>query len=129
MVTIKSLLEKSIRGVIAQGKASTAAVGRCAYRGEGGTKCAVGMIISDNHYHKSIEGRSISGEQVLWAVEKSNDIYLTEVDIDYLHHVQCVHDSSSKTPKEFLERFKCGVRDGVFIKRLPSYCLDFLEEK
>ena len=38
-----------------QGKASVNDVGKCAYRGEGGTACAVGCLIPDELYDPRIE--------------------------------------------------------------------------
>lgn len=38
-----------------QGKASLNARGKCAYRGEGGTACAVGCLITDELYDPRIE--------------------------------------------------------------------------
>lgn len=33
----------------------------CAYRGEGGAKCAVGVLIPDEIYDEMMEGRTVSG--------------------------------------------------------------------
>ncbi len=57
------------RHLIGQGKRSMGVVpgmgGRtCAYRGENGTKCAVGCLIPDEAYDPSIENRGI----VFWGV-------------------------------------------------------------
>lgn len=38
-----------------QGQASLSACGKCAYRGEGGTACAVGCLIPDELYDPRIE--------------------------------------------------------------------------
>ena len=43
----------------------------CAYRGEGGAKCAIGCLISDNAYHPSLEGKSLTDLKVIQAVAAS----------------------------------------------------------
>jgi hypothetical protein len=40
----------------------------CAYRGAGGTKCAVGCLIPDTAYRKSLEGHSVNHPSVKQAL-------------------------------------------------------------
>ena len=46
--------------LLTQGSQSLAADGRsCMYRGENGTKCAIGVVIADEFYDPSFEGASV----------------------------------------------------------------------
>ena len=47
-----------------QGDASLNASGKCAYRGEGGTACAVGCLIPDELYDPRIESCTTRGSRV-----------------------------------------------------------------
>jgi hypothetical protein len=64
--------------------------GTCAYRGENGTKCAVGCLISDEDYFPSIEGKVVTGlfrdfgEKPAINQLKSNEILLIKL--------QSIHD-------------------------------------
>jgi hypothetical protein len=76
----------------------------CAYRGKENTRCAVGMIISDEFYSESLEGKSIHEEGVIESVEKSNP----EWDIDdtsflMLNKLQIIHDTHE--PQDWEELF------------------------
>lgn len=54
------LIIRTIAALIRQGVPSTckSVAGACAYRGENGTACAVGMWINDGDYRKKFEGVS-----------------------------------------------------------------------
>ena len=45
--------------------------GGCAYRGQDGTKCAVGCLITDNAYSPGIEGATALDERLEWALGQS----------------------------------------------------------
>lgn len=64
-------------------------VGNCAYRGDGGLKCAVGALIPDEDYIKDMESSGITRliylfPQCEWMAPYSQ----------LLTHLQCVHDSN-----------------------------------
>jgi hypothetical protein len=64
----------------------------CAYRGEGGTKCAVGVLIPDQLYLKSMEGTAIHG-----LLDKLIGVALPEWMTDkqeLLSNLQSAHDTS-----------------------------------
>src|SRR5690606_9817975 len=63
----------------------------CAYRGAGGTSCAVGCLIADGHYDPAIEGSSVNGVHVA-AVESSLGRKLSYVAIEVLRGLQYIHD-------------------------------------
>lgn len=65
----------------------------CMYRGEGGSKCAVGIIIPDNEYTKSIEHGSIDA---LTRIHHLLPKWTLEIDAYnnccYIRTIQKVHD-------------------------------------
>lgn len=60
-----------VRGLVAQGGPSLAPLPgpddpgfRCMYRGVGGRKCAVGLLIEDANYHAALEGECATSDAV-----------------------------------------------------------------
>lgn len=64
--------------------------GQCRYRGSGGSKCAVGCLISDNIYYDGLEGRNADNYEVLAAIEKSGN---GTPNIRMLNWMQYMHDA------------------------------------
>jgi len=62
----------------------------CKYRGQNDTKCVVGHMIADEHYHEDLEGSSVSSRNVQRAICQSH----AEVafDIHFLQNAQHYHD-------------------------------------
>lgn len=58
-MTPQEIYDTVINHLRAQGQRAMGTVG-CAYRGAGGTKCAVGVLIPDELYDPAIEGRSVT---------------------------------------------------------------------
>lgn len=82
----------------------------CAYRGDDGTKCAVGCLITDEFYNPSLEGLGVHEPEQRTAVEKSIGRTLTKKELSLLVHMQQLHDlaagpypqySVSEWPREF----------------------------
>lgn len=61
----------------------------CAYRGEGGLKCAIGVLIPDAHYTPTIEGRAVASAEMESVLK---DILGTSYDVGLLIALQNVHD-------------------------------------
>ena len=59
MLTNQEIYNKVRAHLLTQMKKSQLPSGMCAYRGEGGTSCAVGCLIEDEHYSASIENAPI----------------------------------------------------------------------
>ncbi len=59
----------------------------CAYRGDNGTKCAVGCLIPDELYHPSMEGK------VAFESDMRNFLQLLDIDTELANDLQEVHDS------------------------------------
>lgn len=57
----------------------------CQYRGLRGKKCAVGWLIPDNKYNKSLEGRSAAEDEILEACGLSDEWVPFLADMQYIH--------------------------------------------
>lgn len=64
----------------------------CRYHMDGGIKCAVGCLISDEHYDETLEGRDIEDMRVRKAVELSLGQRITAKDLRLLNDLQILHD-------------------------------------
>lgn len=91
-------LSEQIRDhLIAQNKQSISAeTGNCMYRGENGAMCAVGCLIKDEFYSRSIEDRISDEPEVVEALSKSLGIELTIEEhqhvFEMLYEWQTYHD-------------------------------------
>lgn len=104
------IVKKSISAVIAQGEQSIGSEGDCKYRSFNDcgdpVKCAVGHLISDEHYSEDLEGSIILNVKVKSAIEESIGFPLHWVMLEALRGVQLSHDVATNGPdfvKEFLE--------------------------
>ena len=60
--TAQNIFETSVRHMIKQGtRALNAELDACMYRGNDGTKCAIGCLIEDDEYDEAMEGIGIAG--------------------------------------------------------------------
>lgn len=75
--------------LISQGRKSELH-GGCAYRGEDGTKCAIGCLIPDKLYDPEIEGKRV-GE--LFREHEWPKNLLGDIDMSLLIRLQHVHDT------------------------------------
>lgn len=83
------------RHLLTQNRKGSNSLGRCKYRGTGGTKCAVGALIPDQLYKKAMDGASAGGIYAL--VECFPEMYLAldierPEDIRFLCDLQNIHD-------------------------------------
>lgn len=65
----------------------------CAYLGEFGKKCAVGVLIREDIYHYSIEEKPVNHSLLRSAVTKSVPNWI--INTDMLGELQCIHDGAS----------------------------------
>ena len=75
--------------LLRQGIKSTSIVGKCSYRGQLDTKCAIGCLIDDKYYSTNLEGFRVNGGTVSRAVAKSLGFY---PDMYLLSELQMIHD-------------------------------------
>jgi hypothetical protein len=91
-----------VRGLLKQGTPSLDDQEACAYRGEHGHKCAVGMLISDEFYTVHLEAKNVRNPTVAKALKDSG---WTDVDHFFLRDLQVIHDeiAPEKWPAAFVE--------------------------
>lgn len=65
----------------------------CAYRGEGGRKCAVGHLIPDDKYSTELEGKNVTNQEIVELLSEYT-VYFR-----LLRELQCAHDTSL-TPQD-----------------------------
>lgn len=65
---------------------------QCRYRGENGTMCAVGCLISDDVYTPELEGAPVRRASVLGAL-KSSGVSVYGDAIMFLARLQTIHDT------------------------------------
>ena len=63
----------------------------CAYRGEGSLKCAIGALIWDKHYRKSMENTDVSDPHVKKGLQKSG-CPITKEALSLYCNIQEIHD-------------------------------------
>ena len=99
----QKVFDAAYTGLRNQGfRRSVSIVGHCRYRGTEGRKCAIGHLISDDHYNPIIEGRGVSAKEIKKAVEEAGfgDYSFiptkdqTISDRLFLGRLQSAHDSS-----------------------------------
>ena len=103
-MTIQEIFDKSVIGVIKQGKKSLDLNG-CAYRGFNGNKCAIGHLITDDHYNKKLEGCTAGEILVDNALEASINTKLNDTLLSMLLDLQRAHDYSDFSERYFLNDF------------------------
>ena len=103
----QTIFDRVAAHLLAQGRPSLSAIrlGVCAYRGEGGLRCAVGCLIDDAHYSEALEGYSVQLGDVLRAVKSSLGLqHLAPRTADLLGDLQHLHDLTP--PEEWREGLK-----------------------
>lgn len=101
MKTIQECFDIAVTGLLKQGKKSVfrsdiSATGfQCRYRGEKGTKCAVGMLIDDEHYDDDIECEQADQKPVLGCLEASGCPVDDMAFVSLMMDMQSIHDNTS----------------------------------
>ncbi len=95
MSTKQFLFDKVASHLLKQMERSASADGTiCVYRSSNGLSCAVGCLISDEHYcSETLEGRDAQSPWVYGAVEDSLGIKLTTEEQEFLAELQKIHDN------------------------------------
>jgi len=88
----QQVFDKVLNGLRKQGCISVDKNGDCMYRGVNDTKCGIGMLIADEHYHESLEESSVFEHSVVEALSLSG----IDTDHDLLVRIQnSLHDNYS----------------------------------
>ena len=98
-MTPQTIFNLSISGLIKQGKQAINSEGRCQYRAPDGSKCAVGLLIQDEHYLADSESLEVTDKSY---TQSSDPVYLmckaSGIDLesrpirDLLMDLQIMHD-------------------------------------
>lgn len=85
----QAIFDAAVSGLIAQGEPAIDEHGGCVYRGRGGLKCAVGMLIPDNAYDEfRMEGHLVGS---LIDMSELKGLFKSE-DLLFLEDLQATHD-------------------------------------
>ena len=76
------------RHLLKQGCRATTEEGMCQYRDEYGRKCAIGILIPEDRYSPSLEGRDVKS----WSCKELEIINATLEDVSFLQELQRLHD-------------------------------------
>jgi hypothetical protein len=117
MMTLQQIFDKVARHLLTQMKQSRTELGSCAYRGADNTMCAVGCLIEDKHYKRTIEFKGARDTNVQEILVKSGILEAVDVDnyslkTELLARLQVVHDSNQPSAwKELLVKLAndCGL--------------------
>lgn len=91
----QQVFDKVLNGLRKQGCISVNDAGVCMYRGVDGMKCGIGMLITDEHYHKGLEEEGVIAPCVVEALSLSGAI-MEDLDVNMLVAIQCrLHDHYS----------------------------------
>ena len=96
-----------------QGRRSMLPTGSCAYRGEDGTKCFIGALITDEAYYWRLECQGVSSHEVLEALAASGVIVETTDEMVFCSRLQTIHDGSGihgDTPRQWEDNFRATAR-------------------
>lgn len=93
LIENKELFDRVKNHLLTQGQKALKN-GSCAYRGDDGLKCAVGVLIKDEFYDQDFEGLNTGCDELRAALTKSG-VDLNDGDIIImLHKLQDCHDNT-----------------------------------
>ena len=121
MMTMQEAFNKSVLGVVAQGRPSIEN-GFCLYRAPNGCKCALGHLIADEHYHPGLENTTANSTALRKALAASGmDVGGIDAEADMLNRsdllmaLQVAHDHAAlktlRHPHNFVANFIAECRD------------------
>ena len=109
--TKQQVFNKVAKHLLKQNERATNADGGCMYRGEAGTKCAVGCLIPDKKYTEELDypemgSSNLARSRAVQEVLEGEGLQLfengkpTEM-MDMLNRLQSVHDNTAPSAWEF----------------------------
>ena len=117
------MLKQSITAAIKQGVRSVNCDGYCRYR-SGEVKCAIGHLITDEHYTEGLEGKGLFfGNKVHKALNASLGYELSEREVSCLRLIQNAHDHEHFRDTDgfnFVSEFKERIRNYIDNELLPK---------
>jgi hypothetical protein len=93
VLTPVEILDKVSKHLLKQKAKSLGDEGQCAYRGDGGLRCAIGVLIKDEHYSERLEGLRVSSAPVMRALVASGVVSSgSSESLLLLSSLQSIHD-------------------------------------
>lgn len=131
MQTMQQVFDRVALHLLQQGRKSlmeadrTTSV-RCAYRGEGGLKCAVGFLISDEAYNEELESCPVHDAGVCFALNRSG-VSTTHGMVEMLGRLQSIHDNAQ--PERWLSSLQSiAASHGLTMPALAAECQSQAEQ-
>lgn len=94
-MTNQEIFNTVVEHLVKQKAMSVDAAGDCAYRGKNGLKCAVGVLIKDECYDPTIEGKRANSGPVVKALRASGiEASFASMTSNLLMRLQELHDST-----------------------------------
>lgn len=99
--TNQEVFDAVVKGLAAQDFQKSLVQGGmlCAYRGEGGLRCAAGHLIPDSIYRPEFEGKEI--RRLCEHIPEVTALFGAGVDGNFVSALQRMHDSGSNLEAEF----------------------------
>lgn len=82
----------------------------CMYRGPGGLKCALGVLIKDEHYRACLEGQGANEARVQKALARSGISYSADTTV-LLSALQSLHDDDDIKVNDWAPELRRIARD------------------
>ena len=127
-MTRQEIFDKVVAHFAVQGQEAAAEYGVCMYRTPGGRKCAIGALIPDEVYSRSLENKSVRT-----LLREFPDIMrasgLSGGDLRFLSDLQAVHDGCASSDEPFLNYFSHRMRLLAATYKLDDSSLVLLGEQ
>lgn len=123
---VRHLYSQGQRALIGPKKGQERALLVCAYRGKGGTMCAIGCLIPDDVYDPGMEGHGVVGLSNFFGMEKIKP----ESTRSFLGALQSAHDSNdnSTNPKwDYSFDYLCLEADLKYVAKLCGLNTSFMD--
>lgn len=115
----QEVINKVWKHFVTDGEPYSTCDGACAYRGDKGTKCAVGLLIPDDKYKPSYDADALAIKKLVLRHPEVKEILgiSSEDDVLFLSELQRCHDSSSCF-SDFSTRIEVSLRNLIHLHEL-----------
>lgn len=110
MLTRQDAFDTALAGIRQQGRPSFGPKGFCAYRGEGGCRCAIGWLIPDDRYDPELETKLANHYLVMQALDADQMEYAFFSDMQRFLHDFPSREDVFYEPKLFLGKMEASAR-------------------
>ncbi len=104
-MTKQEMFDTVATHLFSQGKQALYGDGTCAYRGDEGTKCAIGCLIPDDVYTEDMEGRGIAENlSEDWDFPVLRRLFNTQHKQELAFDLQAVHDQADPFTEKYIRQ-------------------------